>query len=141
MLPAEAHSGLIPAMPAIKKYVCVRLKRGERTKAVMVEAALISASPVISSQRSPDSEQCASGNKGEKPGTVTLLAVRPSDSCDRNVSPSGANCFCIGHLSNVACAATPTMLMMNSFGAITSSLPSLRPHRRGLRGARRGRKV
>ena len=39
--------GLIPAIPATRKYVLVKSKRGETESAVMVVAALISASPTI----------------------------------------------------------------------------------------------
>jgi hypothetical protein len=39
---------LIPAIPAIKKYVFCKLNRGESIKDVIVVAALISDSPVVS---------------------------------------------------------------------------------------------
>jgi hypothetical protein len=54
----------------MRKYVDFRLKRGEWTRAVMVEAALISDSPVVSWQTEPSFRQCACGKRGENPGTV-----------------------------------------------------------------------
>ena len=49
--------GLMPAIPAIIKYVVVRSKRGELARAVIVEAALISASPVVTWQMLPSNVQ------------------------------------------------------------------------------------
>lgn len=40
--PVVARCGLMPAMPAIRKYVCVKSKYGDSTKAEIVDAALIS---------------------------------------------------------------------------------------------------
>ena len=42
----------------------------------MVDAALISDSPVVSWQTEPSARQCACGKRGEKPGTVMFLARR-----------------------------------------------------------------
>jgi hypothetical protein len=64
------YLGLMPAMPPMRKYVDFRLKRGQWTRAVMVEAALISDSPVVSWQTEPSFRQCACGKRGENPGTV-----------------------------------------------------------------------
>jgi len=63
-------------MPAMRKYVVRRSKSGESVRAVMVAAALISASPVVSWQTVPSARQCACGYKGEKPGTVMLWVRR-----------------------------------------------------------------
>ncbi len=68
--------GFMPAIPAIKKYVFLRLKKGESTKAEIVAAALISDSPVTSWQTDPSVKQWASGKSGLKPGTVTFFARR-----------------------------------------------------------------
>jgi hypothetical protein len=68
--------GFMPAIPAMRKYVLSRLNKGERRRAEMVEAAFISDSPVVSWQTEPSVRQCASGKRGEKPGTVMFLARR-----------------------------------------------------------------
>lgn len=49
---------------------------GESVRAVIVAAALISASPVVSWQTRPEGRQCAAGNSGEKPGTVMFWERR-----------------------------------------------------------------
>lgn len=43
---------------------------------MIVLAALISDSPVVSWQTDPSARQCACGKRGEKPGTVIFLARR-----------------------------------------------------------------
>lgn len=43
-LPNVATLGLTPAIPAMKKYVDLKSNNGEKVKAVMLEAALISIS-------------------------------------------------------------------------------------------------
>lgn len=68
--------GLTPPIPPMRKYVEVRSKAGERVRAVMVEAALISDSPVVSWQTEPSARQWACGKRGEKPGTVMFFARR-----------------------------------------------------------------
>ena len=65
----------------------------------MVEAAFISDSPVVSWQTDPSRRQCASGKRGEKPGTVMLCARRlPMLPCMSALSyqmfASGPNCGC-----------------------------------------------
>jgi len=56
-----ATLGLTPAMPAMKKYVFLTSKRPEKVKALMLFAALISASPVMIWQTSPLRVQWTSG--------------------------------------------------------------------------------
>jgi len=58
------------------KYVFVKSKRGECTSAEMVEAALISDSPVVSWQTEPSARQWTSGKRGDKPGTVIFFPRR-----------------------------------------------------------------
>ena len=65
--------------------------------AVIVEAALISDSPVVSWQTEPSARQCACGNKGENPGTVIFrprrLPIEPSVlALVYQTSASGENC-------------------------------------------------
>lgn len=57
----------------MRKYVLRRSKRGENESADMVDAALISDSPVVRRQTEPSWRQCASGNIGENPGTVMFF--------------------------------------------------------------------
>lgn len=66
-------------------------------RAVMVVAALISDSPVVSWQTEPSFRQCTSGKRGEKPGMVMFLASRsPIDplvlAFVYQMSASGENC-------------------------------------------------
>ncbi len=63
----------------------------------MVEAALISDSPVVTWQTEPSFRQCACGKRGENPGTVIFLARRsPIEplvcALLYQISASGENC-------------------------------------------------
>ena len=81
----------MPAIPAMRKYVWVRSKRGDWTRAVIVEAALISASPVTSWQMDPCRVQWAWGKRGENPGTVMLCSSTLNSGMPCHASPSESN--------------------------------------------------
>ena len=87
--------GLIPAIPAIRKYVEVRSKFGENSNEVTVEAALISAWPVTSWQMEPSFVQCTSGKSGENPGTVMFCASRLNSGMLYHAFASSTNCMVV----------------------------------------------
>lgn len=75
----------------MRKYVRLRSKAEERTRAVIVDAALISDSPVTAWQIDPSLVQCACGKSGENPGTVTFCSSRLNSGIPYQASSSGVN--------------------------------------------------
>jgi hypothetical protein len=80
-------------MPAMRKYVLVKLKWVEKRRAEIVTAALISPSPVIIWQISWVDVQWIVGKRGERPGREMLCARRSKSGIECQIVASGENCL------------------------------------------------